>query len=113
MDSLFLVKPGFQDPSYPDTIFYCWHCALIEGILYSFPDLTENLSVHRIAWPKPRRPVLELVGEENQSVPLLVLAEGTRSAFQTGIYNGRAFIAEKDAILSALTERHGFPEPHP
>jgi len=113
MDTIFLLKPGFKDPAYPGQVFYCWHCALIEGILFSFPGLTANLTVERLEWPKPRLPLVERLGPQNQSVPLLLLAEGDQSKHQTGEYQGRAFVADKDAILAALSERHGFPAPHP
>ncbi|MBY5763088.1 DUF3088 domain-containing protein [Rhizobium leguminosarum] len=112
-DRLFILRPGFEDPAYPGQRFYCWHCALMEGVLASFPDLAQGLDIERIAWPRPRLPVIELVGEENQSLPLLLLANGATSVHQTGVYRGRAFISEKDNILAALTERHGFPNPHP
>src|ERR1051326_4628232 len=112
-DKLIILKPGFEDPAYPGQIFYCRHCVLLEGILASFPGLANRLDVERVSWPRPRREVIELVGEENQSLPLLVLAEGETSLHQTGTYEGRAFISEKDKILAALSERHGFPVPHP
>jgi hypothetical protein len=112
-DKLFLLKPDFEDPAYPGQRFYCWHCALMEGVLSSFPELAKRLDVERIAWAKPRFPVIELVGEENQSVPLLVLADAGTSGHQTAAYQGRAFISDKDKILAALSERHGFPAPHP
>lgn len=112
-DKLFLLRPGFTNPAYPDRSFYCWHCALLEGVLASFPELALRLDVERIAWPKPRMAVVALLGIENQSLPLLVLANGETSAFQTGIHEGRAFINDKDAILAALSERHGFADPHP
>ena len=112
-DRLFLLRPDFEDPAYPGRRFYCWHCALIEGVLASFPELAELLEVERIPWPRPRQAVIALAGEENQSLPLLVLAEGATSPHQTGTHHGRAFIADKDGILAALSERHGFPDPHP
>ena len=112
-DRLFLLRPGFEDPAYPGQRFYCWHSALIEGGLASFPALADKIDGERIAWPKPRREVIALVGEENQWLPLLVLADGATSPHQTGHHQGRAFIADKDAILAALSERHGFPAPHP
>ena len=99
-DVLFVLTPGFEDPAYPGRTFYCWHCALMEGILASFPELATNLDVRRIAWPKPRQELVDLLGEAHQSLPVLVLAEG-------------GFIDDKDAILAALTKRHGFPHPHP
>lgn len=112
-DKLIILKPGFEDPAYPDRIFYCWHCALMEGVLASFPELAGRIDVERIAWPRPRLEVIDLVGEENQSLPLLVLPEGETSPHQTGIYEGRAFISDKDKILAALSDRHGIPVPHP
>ncbi len=100
MDQLFLLKLGFKDPAYPGKTFYCWHCALMEGVLSSFPELAGRLEVQRISWPRPRQELVDLLGEAHQSLPVLVLAEG-------------GFIDDKDAILAALTERHGFPHPHP
>ncbi|HWX62937.1 DUF3088 domain-containing protein [Bradyrhizobium sp.] len=112
-DTLFLLKPDFEDRAYPGRRFYCWHCVLIEGVLASFPKLAAQIDVERVAWPRPREAVIALVGEENQLLPLLLLAPETTSARQTGTYRGRAFIADKDGILAALSERHGFPDPHP
>lgn len=85
-DKLFILKPGFEDPAYPGQIFYCWHCALMEGVLASFPELAARLDVERVGWPRPRHQVIALVGEENQSVPLLVLAAGDTSPHQAGTY---------------------------
>ncbi|POF32379.1 Protein of unknown function (DUF3088) [Roseibium marinum] len=99
-DTLYLLAPGFEDPAYPGKSFYCWHCALLEGVLASFPGLAAGIEVRRISWPRPRREIADLLGEENQSLPVLVLAEG-------------GFIDDKDGILEALSTRHGFPHPHP
>ncbi len=99
-DILFILAPGFRDPAYPGKTFYCWHCALMEGVPASFPDLAANLDVRRIGWPRPRREIADLPGEQNQSLPVLVLGEG-------------GHINDKDAILEALSARHGFPLPHP
>ncbi len=112
-DTLFLLTPGFEDPAYPNQKFYCEHCALMEGVLASFPQLGKNLDIKRIDWTRPRPDVIALVGEENQSLPLLVLAKGQRSLHQTGGYAGKTFISNKDAIIAALSERHDFPNPHP
>lgn len=72
----------------------------MEGVLVSFPDLAQKLDVKRIGWSRPRREIADLLGEDNQSLPVLVLAEG-------------GFINDKDKILEALSARHGFPLPHP
>ena len=112
-DRLFLLQPGFEDPAYPGRHFYCWHCALLEGVLASFPDLAKRIDVVRVAWPRPRQTLIDAAGEANQSLPLLLLADGASSPHQTGSHQGRALIADKDGILAALSDRHGFPDPHP
>lgn len=112
-DKLFLLKPGFEDPAYPDQLFYCWHCALIEGVLASFPELGNRLEIERVDWQRPRKSVIALAGEDNQNLPLLILKDGDRSAFETGMHEGRSLIGDPHKILAALAERHGFPLPHP
>lgn len=107
-DILFLLKPGFTDPAYPGDVFYCWHCALMEGILASFPDLAQKLDVRRIAWQRPRAELADLIGPESQSLPALVLMSDPAGP------DGRPqFINDKDEILRALSARYGFPLPHP
>jgi hypothetical protein len=86
---------------------------MVEGVLASFPELAAKLDVRRVDWPRPRKEVVAVVGEENQSLPMLLLEDGTSSQHQTGTHRGRAFINERDDILAALSERHGFPKPHP
>lgn len=112
-DILYLLKPDFLDAAYPHQRFYCEHCALLEGLLSSFPQQMTNLEVRRIAFPRPRAEVIALVGEAHQSLPLLILAEGETSPHQTGTHNGTSFVSGKDHILKALAERYGLPDPHP
>jgi len=85
----------------------------MEGVLASFPALTGRLDVERVAWPRPRAAVVALMGEANPDLPVLVLPVGATSAHQTGNHQGRAFVAGRENILAALSERHGFPVPHP
>jgi hypothetical protein len=112
-DTLFLLKPDFEDPAYPGRRFYCWHCALMEGVVAGFPELAGKIDIERIDWPRPRQAVIDLVGEENQSLPLLVLADDAPAELATGSYQGRRFVNDKDAILAVLALRHGIAEPHP
>jgi DUF3088 family protein len=112
-DKLIILQPGFSDPAYPGQRFYCWHCMLMEGLLASFPALQSRIDVERIAWPRPRAEVVALIGPENQSLPVLILADETPSGLETGTWAGRRFVAGKDAILKALAARHAIPDPHP
>lgn len=112
-DTLIVIKPDFLDPAFPDLHFYCWHCALMEGVLASFPILQTRLNVLRIDWARPRQEVIELIGEENQSLPVLILADNSPEQSGARYFNDRQFIANKDDILKALSNRHGIPVPHP
>ncbi len=112
-DRLFLLKPDFEDPAYPGRRFYCWHCALLEGVLASFPWLDQRIDVERVSWPRPRHAVIEFVGEQNQSLPLLILSSEAADEFATGAYGSVRFVSGKDEILSVLSRRHGIPDPHP
>ncbi len=73
-DHLYLLAPDFADPAFPGRRFYCWHCALIEGVLAGFPTLAGRLDVTRLPWPRPRHVLIDRLGEAHQSLPLLVLA---------------------------------------
>jgi hypothetical protein len=112
-DTLIILNLDFEDPAYPGRRFYCWHCVLIEGLLAAFPDLAEKVEVIRTPWPRPRKLVVEQLGPENQSLPVLILADGTTPEHATGEYKGRHFVEGKDAILRVLALRYGIPHPHP
>jgi hypothetical protein len=99
-DRLFLLEHEFSDPEFPGRTFYCKDCVTIEGLLAAFPDRAAALEVVRVAWPRPRAAVVEAIGEANQNLPALVLAEG-------------GFVNDIAGLLAALHSRHGFPEPHP
>ena len=112
-DILFLLKPGFTDPDLPGQDFYCWHCALIEGVLASFPALGANLDVRRIVFPRPREEVVALIGVANQSLPVLVLADDAPAGLPDARHQGLRYVNEPMAILDVLHRRHGFPPAHP
>jgi Protein of unknown function (DUF3088) len=112
-DLLILLKPEFADPAFSGERFYCEHCVLMEGVLASFPELAERIDVLRVEWPRPRREVVELIGAENQSLPVLIFADDADESLATGSFEGRRFAATKGSILEALAQRHGIPRPHP
>jgi hypothetical protein len=99
-DTLYLLEPQFDDPALPGRAFYCKDCIIVEGLLAAFPASAARLDVIRVAYPRPRADIVALLGEENQNLPSLVLADG-------------GFVNEIEALLAALHTRHGFPERHP
>lgn len=109
-DQIFLIAPGFTDPKRDDGPFICPFCNQVEGFLASFPHLAGSLQVTRLPFPRPRQPVIDLIGEDNQGLPVLVLGDNPPPDAKSG--NGNYFIDDTRRILDLLAERHGFPKVH-
>ena len=108
---LFLLRAGFPDPKHGPGGFYCPECATVAGILYYHPQLTEALDVRLVDVPRPRPEVVALVGEENQSCPVLVLPPGDLPA-GVPVFNGRAFVSGPVPIVNFLADRYGTARSH-
>ena len=110
-DRLFLVNPGWTDDL--GGPWFCPAGAVIEGVLAFHPDLKTQLDITRLDFPRPRQPVIDMVGEDHQSCPILVLD----GAFdwpeaQTSAATGRRFLQD-GAIIPYLAARYGIALPHP
>ncbi|KQT44191.1 hypothetical protein ASG47_16655 [Devosia sp. Leaf420] len=106
-DRLFLIDPGFEVTGRDDGPFVCPFCNQIEGLLASFPQLSLDIEVVRVAFPRPRQEVVALVGEANQGLPLLIL--GDNSPGDARVRDGLHFVSDTERILELLAERHRFP----
>jgi hypothetical protein len=112
-DRLFLLDPLFDDPALPGRNFYCRDCITVDGLLANFPEQAATLEVIRIAYPRPRNAVIAAIGEANQNLPVLVLADDAPGELADGEHDGTRFVGDFKRLLHALHARHGFPEPHP
>ncbi|MBS89348.1 MULTISPECIES: DUF3088 domain-containing protein [unclassified Sphingobium] len=108
-DQLYLMQPGFINAGLGP--FYCGDSVSVEGLLGFFPELREKVDVHYIAFPRPRQPLVDALGEENQSIPVLILADdvGEDSGLHPTRRNGRAFFSDEKAIRSYLSDKFGLP----
>lgn len=97
---LFILEMPFFDPALGDGQWFCAHCALIEGALAINPHWRECVEVKRIAFEKPRQEVVDLLGEENQWLPVLVR-------------EGEPPLTNPVAITAWLAEIFGGAAPHP
>lgn len=89
-DQLFLLERPFSDPAFPGQQFYCWQCSLLEGILSAFPSCAARLDVRRIAWAKPRAALIERLGPDHQSAPVLIFEKGSSTPENAKYANGFA-----------------------
>lgn len=100
MKKLFLLKPDFQDVNRnAETKYFCPPCALIEGVLSFYPRLRNELEITYVDFVRPRPAIIELIGEANQSCPVLVLEDGS-------------FLNDADEIIQHLTVNHQIGLPH-
>jgi len=109
-DTLFLLNKDFTDDGAGP--FYCPESAFIEGILSYYPELRERLDVRYVDFTKPRGPIVELLGEANQSCPVLILADEKIVPADAATANGRTFISGDRPIARYLADRYGIASIH-
>ncbi len=112
-DQLYLLKPDFMDTGVGP--YFCPGCAEIVGLLEFYPTLKQRVDVHYVDFPRPRPELASLLGEENQSCPVLVMNSipsnlPTRLAVRHA--NGHAFVEGAREIAEYLAHVHGVGIPH-
>jgi hypothetical protein len=107
-DTLFLAAPGFGvDGQGP---FYCGDGIAIEGVLALFPQVLAWLDVRRIAFERPRSALVALLGEAQQSLPVLVLASDSDAhGVAFALHGSVRFNDRPDEIRRYLSARGGLP----
>lgn len=112
-DVLILIQPGFPDLKLSeDKLYYCPHCNVLEGLLASFPDLKDRIDVLRVPFARPRPTVIERIGEENQSLPVLIFADPATAPEDAREFRGKRFVSDAKRIAELLAERHGAAYSH-
>ncbi|MCF6436788.1 DUF3088 family protein [Pseudoalteromonas sp. MMG022] len=95
---LFVLKMPFEDG--PGEMWICSHCALIEGALSVNRHWEDVVDIRRIDFPKPRLEVIELLGEDNQWLPVLILEKSKT-------------ITDPIEIINYLAKEFGGAKVHP
>ena len=112
-DRLYLLKPHFLEAGKGP--FFCPGCAQTVGLLEFYPALKEHLEVRYLDFPRPRPELIELLGEENQSCPVLVLKDAPTSPPSTLALRqakGLWFVEGADEIANYLAHVRGPGIPH-
>jgi hypothetical protein len=110
-DTLFVLRPGFDDAG---TSYFCPYCAQVVGFLTYFPAVAATLDIVELEFPRPRQPIIALVGEPHQGMPLLVLGSAPVAVADVTIHaaNGRHFVKNAIEITRYLAATRGVPRPH-
>jgi len=112
-DHLFLLKPGFEDGG-DGKQYYCPDSAQVEGILSFYPRLRLEMDVTYLKFPRPRQAIVDLIGQENQSAPVLVVGDAAAipKQLKPSAAKGRSFFAGEEAIAEYLALRYEIGWPH-
>lgn len=111
-DQLYLLRPGFMNAGIGP--LYCSDSAPVEGVLSFFPSLRTLIDVHYIEFARPRSVLVDALGEEHQSVPVLVLAPGRAlkdDMPEVKKARGRSFLNDEKSIRRYLSLQYGLPTP--
>lgn len=95
---LFVLNMPFEDG--PGKMWICSHCALIEGALSVNQHWQDLVDIRRIDFAKPRAEIVELLGESNQWLPVLIL-------------EGNSTITDPVEIIDYLAQEFGGAMVHP
>ncbi|HDR9469556.1 hypothetical protein UA18_04097 [Burkholderia multivorans] len=107
-DTLFILRPGFFKDS--DGPFYCGDSVAVEGLLSFYPQLRDAVDVEYVDAPRPRQPIVALIGADHQSAPVLVLGRDRMpvdGTIATREHNGRRFIDSPTDIRRYLSSQYG------
>lgn len=69
-DQLFLLKPYPSDNGQTE---FCRECAEVAGLFEIYPELKDKADIHYIDAIRPRPLLVQELGPESQSCPVLVL----------------------------------------
>jgi hypothetical protein len=117
MTKLFLLKPDFTDSKTDDKRkhYFCPECASILGIIKYYPQLEKHLDIEYVDFKCPRKEIIKLIGEENQSCPVLVIKNQYEENVDLSYFNSygdKHFINSTDLIAKYLSEKYGIGMPH-
>ncbi len=117
MPKLFLLKPDFLDANMDKNAkFYCPSCAQVLGIITYYPQLKEKLEIIFIDFKRPRKEIVELIGEENQGCPNLILSKDEAAVLEDTSYlveHGDYFFQNNVSLIAEfLAEVYDIGVPH-
>ncbi|WP_196158282.1 DUF3088 family protein [Reinekea sp. G2M2-21] len=105
-DTLFVLDP--HNHIVDESPRFCPPCAMVTGYLHYYPEVAKQLDVITVSPVRPRRQIIEQIGEENQGSPVLILADESTvpDDIDVQLFDGRRFINESRAILKYLGQTY-------
>ena len=110
-DQLYLLRPGFKNAGMGP--LYCSDSAPVEGVLSFFPQLRQLVDIHYLEFPRPREPLVQALGEQYQSLPVLILAANRKLKDEELLpnnANGKSVYADQSSIRHYLSTQYDLPQ---
>lgn len=111
-DRVFVYRPGFEEHGQR---YFCPYSAQVIGMLAYYPAVRATIELVELDFAKPRRPLVDLLGEAHQAAPMLVLdatSPGVVEGVTIATANGQRFVSKTYEILRYLAVTRGIPLPH-
>lgn len=110
-DTLFVLSPGFGDQG---STYFCPFSAQVIGFLAYYPQIRDTIEIIELGFEKPRRPLSDLLGEQHQAAPMLVLGSEPTPVPDVTISeaNGTKYVEKTLQIMRYLAATRGAPMPH-
>jgi hypothetical protein len=111
-DILFMLNPWYDDDQGP---FYCPDCGVVEGFFTYSPEVKDQIQIVCVDYERPRKDIIEYLGNENQGSPVLVLDDEAKfpKGAKESITTGKTFIDDSVLICNYLGETFNAVRPHP
>ena len=110
-DHLYLLRPGFHNAGVGP--LYCNDSAPVEGMLSFFPTLRTLVDVQYLDFPRPRRVLVDALGDQHQGLPVLILAADrnlSHAAPEPQSSGGKRFYANERQIRDYLSAQYDMAE---
>ena len=117
MTKLFLLQPDFTDRNADNEglKYFCPQSAIFEGVFKYYPQLEKQIEIHRVNFERPRQEIIDLIGMENQSCPVLIIDQPGDNNLDTSYFNSygdKLFVNTVDLIALYLSESCGIANLH-
>lgn len=110
-DTLFVYSRSFNDGTKEA---FCPYSAQVIGFLTYYPEVRETLDLVEIGFRRPREALVDMLGEQYQSAPMLILGGDPVAVpgVTVGEANGHRFVEKTIEILRYLAATRSVPGPH-
>ena len=112
--SLYLLPSSFQDLAlHNQENYFCPSCAMVEGFLSYFPQVREQIAIEYVDFQRPRKALVERLGEARQSCPVLILGQDAPFTENLDSVDGGFVLQDATEITHYLGKVFGLSVPHP